>query len=143
MRFYRKLSLHRRVQVVAFGLLLTYQIGGFFLALGFGASRDEILIGLGIEMVGAVFTAMGVAYLDKSFTLAFEDKYGDPVQHELSEIRSTLNQFEQQIQTLITLNSQQAQALEQQEIQNQLLDLQKQQHLLTTYMRYTGRQSRR
>jgi hypothetical protein len=45
MRFYRRLSLYRRVQVIAVGMLLLYQIGGFTLAWAVGASRNEILMG--------------------------------------------------------------------------------------------------
>lgn len=136
MRFYRRLSLYRRVQVIAVGMLLLYQIGGFTIALAVGASRDEIMIGLGIEMLGAVFTAIVVAYIDKSFTMAFDKKYGDPFQSELAEIRQAITQLQNQLDQEIT--SQHAKSEIQMNIDKQLSTIQKQQALLTTFIRHTN-----
>jgi hypothetical protein len=136
MRFYRRLSLYRRVQVIAVGMLLLYQIGGFTIALAVGASRDEIMIGLGIEMIGAVFTAMVVAYIDKSFTMAFDKKYGDPLQTELAEIRQAITQLQTQLDQEIA--TQHLQSETQMKIDEQLASIQKQQALLTTFIRHTN-----
>ena len=97
MKFYRSLSLYRRVQVFALAMLLSFQIGGFLLVIGSGGTINELLAGLGIEMVGAVFTAVAVAYIDKSFTMAFERKFGDPISEKLDAIEKTLARLEEKI----------------------------------------------
>lgn len=136
MKTYRNLTLYRKVQIFAVAFLLLNQVGGFLLATVLGASIQEILIGLGIEMVGAVFTAMGVAYLDKSFTMAFDNKYGDPLQAELQNIKRMLTQLTGQMAVLNEAQTHAANADQYASLEHQLDHLAKQNQQLTAIVQH-------
>ena len=96
MQYYRQLSLFRRVQIFAFGMLLSFEIGGYFVARAFGLSNSDIIGGLAIEMIGAVFTAIAVAYIDTSFDMAFKQKFGDETDDKLNLLRDEIAALRQQ-----------------------------------------------
>jgi hypothetical protein len=90
MRYYRQLSLFRRVQVIAFAMLFGFEVGGYVLARGLGLTNNEVLGGLAIEMIGAVFTAIAVAYIDTGFDMAFKRKFGDETDMKLNILRDEI-----------------------------------------------------
>ncbi len=136
MNRYQSLSLYRKVQIFAVAFLLLNQVGGFVLASSLGADTKEILIGLGVEMVGATFTAMAVAYLDKSFTMVFDNKYGDPLQAELTGIKQQLTNLAQQMTAFNEVHAQSATAQTQIDMQRQLQNIAKQNQQLAAYVQH-------
>jgi hypothetical protein len=96
MQYYRQLSLVQRVQVFAFAMLLSFEIGGYIVARAFGLTNNEILGGLAIEMIGAVFTAIAVAYITTSFDMAFKRKFGDETDEKLNLLRDEIAALRQQ-----------------------------------------------
>lgn len=100
MKYYRRLELYRRVQVFALGMLLGYEFSGYILAQGAGLSNSDIIGGLGIEMIGAVFTAIAVAYIDTSFTMAFTRKFGDENLDAVRALQAEVQRLQQHTRLL-------------------------------------------